>query len=185
MSPIKMKRMKIAVEKATECGVSSIIPVVTQNTNSAYDESDLDTLRKTIIQSAEQCERLTIPQLYSPISFQQFVDSWQIPSGTSPLSSSTRKLFVCRERSDDDTLSITQAMMNCYADMKAKHAASSNVTIGVFVGPEGGITTQEITSMQELDTVETVSLGETVLRSDTACIAAVSAANIIYHDYPK
>ena len=58
-APIKKTRLKIILEKATELGVNSFIPLITTRTNSLFETAD--SLRKTIIESCEQSERLTIP----------------------------------------------------------------------------------------------------------------------------
>lgn len=60
-SPIKKPRLKIMFEKAVEIGVTSLLPLITCRTQGPYESSD--SLRKTIIESCEQSERITVPLL--------------------------------------------------------------------------------------------------------------------------
>mgnify|MGYP001293589551 CR=1 FL=1 len=60
-SPIKLFRMNITIQKATELGVSQFFPCITQNTNQT--KINMRNLYMNIIEAAEQSERLTLPKL--------------------------------------------------------------------------------------------------------------------------
>lgn len=73
IAPIKKTRMKILLEKAAELGVQHIIPVNTQNTQHTIEGSSMEQYRRMLIQSCEQCERLTLPMLHHSISMDDFI----------------------------------------------------------------------------------------------------------------
>mmetsp|Transcript_20982 Transcript_20982/g.21103 ORF Transcript_20982/g.21103 Transcript_20982/m.21103 type:complete len:133 (+) Transcript_20982:3-401(+) len=54
------------------------------------------------------------------------------------------------------------------------HTANRNMPIGVFVGPEGGFTAEELETMNQHRKIAFVSLGENILRSETAAVNAIS-----------
>ena len=64
-SPIKIFRMNITIQKATELGVSKFIPCITQNTNQT--KINIRNLQMNIIEATEQSERLTLPKLNNVI----------------------------------------------------------------------------------------------------------------------
>ena len=60
-APIKRARLDWLVEKATELGVSALLPVWTARTQ--VERVNLDRLRAHAIEAAEQSERLSVPEL--------------------------------------------------------------------------------------------------------------------------
>ncbi len=58
-APIKRARIDYLVEKATELGVSALVPVITRHT--IVERLNLERLRAHTIEAAEQCERLSVP----------------------------------------------------------------------------------------------------------------------------
>lgn len=73
IAPIKKTRMKILLEKAAELGVQHIVPVMTQNTQHPIGSAAVEQYRKALIESCEQCERITIPILHESITMDDFV----------------------------------------------------------------------------------------------------------------
>ena len=61
---LKRDATDLVVQKATELGVSALVPVITERTNAA--RVNLDRLRAIAIEAAEQSERLTVPDLVPP-----------------------------------------------------------------------------------------------------------------------
>lgn len=184
-SPIKKTRMKILIEKSVELGIQHLVPVITQNTNT--DIGRMDSVRSQIIEAVEQCERLSIPQLYDPISFSSLLGNPRNPL----IASSIRleKLLVCLERSfsveTDDRTPLLQALLNLMPN--ASQSTSDCSPFGLFCGPEGGFSTSEIQSIRQLpissesegnsNVWEFVSLGRNILRSETAVITCLSLVN--------
>ena len=174
-APIKKARLKIMFEKATEIGVSAITPVITQRTTAVLESAE--TLRKTVVESCEQSERLTIPRLSESIDLSRCMKSNQ---QALTFLQDLDVLFVCAERSPA-AVPVLLAMKDLFANdtvqFQSHDSDVSILKIGVLVGPEGGFTNEE---MNWFDThvsttrVVKISLGNSVLRSETAAIFALS-----------
>ena len=197
-APIKKTRMKFLLEKATELGVEHLVPVITQNTQYPIETASLDTYRKQCIQSAEQCERMTLPVLYSPISITELLGEKAPKSETMATAAFLNlPLLVCAERltaksigetglahtSISEKTNSAVPFLNAVqellrpSDVNAKstdQVARKVPLFGVFVGPEGGFTKEELEKLAFLKRAQLVSLGSNVLRAETASIAALS-----------
>lgn len=158
-SPIRSKRMKFLVEKATEIGATSLHPVTTQNTQESLSASDMTSLALTVAEAAEQSERLTVPALLAPVSLSAMLAEAAAREGL---------LFVCVER--EDCVPILDAMTEYLA-------AAVRAPCGVFCGPEGGFARDEVDRLVQggpSSRVRCVSLGKNVLRAETASLFALS-----------
>ena len=150
-APIKSLRMNITIQKATELGVSAIIPCITQNTN--QPKINIRNLKMNIIEAAEQSERLTLPKLEKTITLNDLLDKFPRDRG----------LIFCDEN-NEDLPSINETLPN-YTNTYKKWA--------VLIGPEGGFTEIEIKKIASISSSIPVSLGKRILRSDTATTAAL------------
>ncbi|MDY0241089.1 MAG: 16S rRNA (uracil(1498)-N(3))-methyltransferase [Rhodospirillaceae bacterium] len=148
-APVKRQRLDLIVEKATELGVSALLPVWTQNT--ASSRVNEDRLRATAIEAAEQCRRLSIPAIEAPRPLETVLGSW--PDG--------RHLIVLDERGGG-------------APIGAVLPQLPPGPLAVLVGPEGGFSTDEIDGLSRLSFTQSVGLGPRILRADTAVVAALA-----------
>ncbi|HJS33046.1 MAG TPA: 16S rRNA (uracil(1498)-N(3))-methyltransferase [Alphaproteobacteria bacterium] len=157
-APIKRARIDGMIEKATELGVSTFRPVFTQHT--AMTRINLERLKTIAIEAAEQCERLTVPDIHPPQYLADALRAW--PSG--------RSLLLCDEtgRSEPIGHSLTR--------QKPLHG------YGILVGPEGGFAAAELDGLRKLPFVTPVGLGPRVLRADTAALAALSVVQALVGD---
>lgn len=73
-APIKRGRIDWLVEKATELGVSRLVPVLTRRT--VVERLNLDRLRAHAIEAAEQCERTALPELAEPAKLDALLRDW-------------------------------------------------------------------------------------------------------------
>ena len=73
-APIKRTAVSFLTAKATEIGVSRLLPVVTAHTNT--DRVNIRRLHANAIEAAEQSERLTVPEIAEPAKFQDFLRDW-------------------------------------------------------------------------------------------------------------
>lgn len=171
-APIKRARMKILVEKATEIGVSSIVPVITLRSVAVLDSAE--ELRCTVIEACEQSERLTIPHLLPAIDLGKIIKT----RGDLLKTVAVDRLLICTERSL--AAQSVQAALQHWKPLSGEQ-------LGIFVGPEGGFTVEELRYFDEMEDKGTagqtckVSLGTNILRSETAALFAVSCAAAIYH----
>ena len=145
-APIKQHRMSIAIQKATELGVAKIIPCITEFTN--IRKINTKNLNDNAIEAAEQCGRLDVPKIENQIELDTILSKWP----------KDRKLIYCNERIDTNQSIIDK--LSPYKNSINKWA--------VLIGPEGGFSNHENKLLSASNDVLSVSLGEKLLRSDTA-----------------
>ena len=150
-SPIKLYRMNITIQKATELGVSRFIPCISQNTN--FTKINTRNLKMNIIEATEQSERLTLPNLQETVKLNELLEKFP----------SDRGLIFCNENAKNSP-SIYEALKNNLNKYKKW---------SVLIGPEGGFTDTEVETISSISTAISVSLGKRILRSDTATTAAL------------
>ena len=191
-APIKNSKLKLLFEGCTELGVTDYVPVITQNVVCQYD--DFESYKPRLIESIEQSEQFIIPTIRSPLKIKELLASWPVDDGGSDSSShlTAPVLFVCRERSLGS--SSFRATISENLDI-ACNAFSSGTLVtasllpggvsapgGVLIGPEGGFTSEVLDLMASFPFVRFVSLGSSVLRTEIAAIAAVSALTDVLRD---
>ena len=152
-SPIKLFRMNITIQKATELGVSQFIPCITQNTN--LTKINMRNLYMNIVEAAEQSERLTLPKLNEVVNLNNLLRDFPKDRG----------LIFCNEN-DKNLPSIFKALENKSSIFK-KWA--------ILIGPEGGFSETETKEILSISSSIPVSLGKRILRSDTATTVALFA----------
>jgi len=153
-APIKKSRLDMIAEKATELGVAKLVPVITDHTN--VERVKTDRLRANAIEAAEQCRRLTVPEITEPMPLQKLLDNWDV----------TRRLLVMDETVDDGDASVSMATLGKSNDGQACDA--------ILIGPEGGFSASELDLLGNLPFVTKVSLGGRILRAETAALAALA-----------
>lgn len=147
-APIKRARIDYLVEKATELGASTLLPVLTERTNVA--RVNLERLRATAIEAAEQCGRLSVPAVRPPQSLAALLDQWP----------GERALIWC---------SLADGAI------APGHALSAlDGPLAVLIGPEGGLTPAEEEMLAAQARTVALRLGPRVLRAETAGLAALA-----------
>jgi 16S rRNA (uracil1498-N3)-methyltransferase len=146
-APIKKARMELLVEKATELGVGRLLPVRTRR--SVVDRINLERLQTIAIEAAEQCERLTVPEILELQTLDRVLDAW--PDDV--------LLYVADETGGGEPL--LQALQ------PARPAA-------FLIGPEGGFDPAELARLGEHPAVVKVDLGPRILRAETAAMAVLA-----------
>jgi 16S rRNA (uracil1498-N3)-methyltransferase len=73
-APLKRDATDLVVEKATELGVSAILPVFTDRTNAG--RINLERLTAIATEAAEQCERLSVPRVEQPRRLTDLLGDW-------------------------------------------------------------------------------------------------------------
>ncbi len=150
-APIKQNRMSIAIQKATELGVSKIIPCNTEYTN--IKNINIKNLYQNAIEASEQSQRLDVPSIEKKVDLKSLLDSWP----------NDRKLIYCDEKNTENR-SIIKTIV---------HLKNTTKKWSVLIGPEGGFSDTEKDLILENNAVISVSLGDTILRSDTAITVAL------------
>lgn len=157
----KAGKMDLIVQKCTELGVVKIVPVVTERVvvkNSA-EFKKLDRLKRISLEAAKQSKRSMLPLITEPIDF-------------SDLLVEMKKL---------DVLVVPYENQENYGFLTLKKELAHISTMGIFVGPEGGFTEKEIELLSERG-AKILTLGNRILRTETAGFTAVAMAQLIYGD---
>lgn len=153
----KKDKMDHIVEKATELGVFSIVPVVTKRTIPDWGQSKMrantERWRKIALEAAKQCGRRDIPEIIEGVDFGSAL-----------------------KQSGDYDLALIAALCDGSVSLKAALAGFKGGAIAVAVGPEGDFTPDEVKMAKEAR-FKLVSLGSRVLKSDTAGLALLSVLN--------
>jgi 16S rRNA (uracil1498-N3)-methyltransferase len=141
---LKRDATDLVVQKATELGVTALLPVLTERGNT--HRMNPERLIAIAIEAAEQCERLTVPELRAPRPLATLLSDWP----------SDRRLFAAIERG------------------AAPRIASADGPRALLVGPEGGFSPAELDALGSHPIVTQASLGPRILRAETACIAGLA-----------
>ncbi|RPG76517.1 MAG: 16S rRNA (uracil(1498)-N(3))-methyltransferase [Euryarchaeota archaeon TMED85] len=162
ISLVKLSRFEIAVEKTSELGVSKIIPLITENTNDIFvkriNDNRLDRMKNISISASEQCGNDFISEIKSPLTLEQIMSL-----------------------NDEDT-----GLVLFYENLKEMKNNSIDIKkfkkIIVLIGPEGGFSDEEFQNLQNKSIV--LSLGEHILRTETAAICAIHEINSLLRITP-
>ncbi len=152
MAIYKFDRMEWAIEKCTELGATRIIPVVARRTDThlaGAAAKRVERWRRIAHEAAQQSRRLRPPQIDEAVKLKSALT----------LEAPTRLLLNENERSK-----------------KIREALSEAAMPVIFaVGPEGGWADEELSQFSAAGW-RSVTMGSTILRAETAAIAAMSAA---------
>jgi 16S rRNA (uracil1498-N3)-methyltransferase len=155
----KFDRMEWAIEKCTELGVSRIVPLISRRTDShlaAASRKRVERWQRIARQAAEQSRRSTPPEIAEPLNLSEALN----------LSPGLRILLA---ESEEHTLL-----------RDVLKSGSADGATALAVGPEGGWVEDEIQAFQRAGWIS-ASLGSTILRAETAAIAAMAiAASALY-----
>lgn len=146
-APVKKARIDYMIQKATELGVSYIRPIMTQHTN--LDKIKEEKIINNMIEAAEQCGRMTVPQMDVMISLEDLLENFPDDRG----------LIFCDEAGDAIPFKEINAKYNKWA---------------ILIGPEGGFSETERELVRRHSNSIPVTLGPRILRADTAAVAAFS-----------
>lgn len=157
-APLKRARLDYMVQKATELGVARLQPVMTQHT--AAERINLDRMRANVVEAAEQCGILRIPEIVDPAPLVRILDTWD----------PHRHLIFC----DEDAP---------VADPIAALRALPRGPLAVLIGPEGGFSEAERRSLIDRPDTARIALGPRIMRADTAAVAALALVNATLGDW--
>lgn len=157
-APLKRERIDLVAEKAAELGVSRLVPVFTRRT--AMTRVNTERLAAHMIEAAEQCGRLTVPEMAEPVALDKALAGW--PAG--------RVLLFLDESGGGPPLAEVLAVL-------------PEGPAAVLVGPEGGFSDDERRLLAGLPFARPVGLGPRILRAETAAIAALALWQALKGDW--
>src|SRR6266404_4317909 len=150
ISIFKFDRMEWAIEKCTELGVARIIPVIAGRTESHLAVAAgkrVERWRRIAHQASEQSRRVSPPEMSGPIKFGDLI---AMPADSRIVLAETEEEFLLKGVLRQDTGAVLLAF-----------------------GPEGGWKAQELAAFRDAGWTS-ASLGNRILRAETAVIAAVA-----------
>ena len=156
-APPKGNGFDEVIRQATELGVSTISPILSDRTLLKPSPKRQERWRRIAMEATEQCERLMAPEVRSPLEWRTFLATHATPS-------SQEQRFICVARGDAPHL------MACIAPPLT--------AVVLAIGPEGGWTAAEVTEAVAAG-FQPVSLGPLVLRAVTAPLAALSVVQAV------
>ncbi len=158
-APIKRAPLDWLIEKATELGVAALAPVWTSRTQA--ERLNRERLLAGAIAAAEQCERLSVPDIHAPRSLAETLAAWP----------GERRLLVCDETGGGAPIAAALADF------------APGTPAALLIGPEGGFAETELDALGKLTIVSRIGLGPRVLRAETAAIAALAAFQAVCGDW--
>jgi 16S rRNA (uracil1498-N3)-methyltransferase len=152
LSIFKFDRMEWAIEKCTELGVAKIVPVIARRTDAhlaAASAKRVERWRKIALQAAEQSRRSAVAEIPTPMRVQEAVKLAGAPR------------ILLNESEQEDSL---REVLSAY---------KGENEILLAIGPEGGWAEDELQLFINEGWIS-ASLGSTILRVETAAIAATA-----------
>lgn len=146
--PLPKDRMDMVIEKAVELGAHALQPLL--YAHSSVRKIKPARLEAQIIEAAEQCERLDIPQLHELTSLDAFLRQCDTP------------IIAAVERSE------APSVQQVLGSLKSPRSLT------YIIGPEGGFSDEECAAFKGAKSVHSVSLGPRILRTETAAFYGLS-----------
>lgn len=155
----KGEKMDAIVRQAVEVGADQIVPVLTERSVVKLDArkaaEKAERWRRIARSGAEQAHRDRVPDVREPASLRATLDYLAGFDG----------VIVLWEESTGPGIAETVADL----------ALASDARLAVVVGPEGGLSADEVAALQERG-ARVATLGPTILRTETAAIIALALA---------
>jgi 16S rRNA (uracil1498-N3)-methyltransferase len=153
---LKGKKMDLLIQKATELGVHTFIPLITRYCEKRiHGKQQLDRWQRIMLEACKQCRRPIPMQIKEPVSIERL-----------PLPENSNLIMGWE---DEDSRPLSPALLR------------DNQPTLLLIGPEGGFPPDEVTLACNLGFC-TVSLGPRILRAETAALAAMSIIQYLNHN---
>lgn len=155
----KGDRMDYAVQKATEMGVTRIVPLSTERCDVRLkgdrEDKRLSHWRSVAISAAEQCGRARVPDILPVMNITEWLE----------YSQGCDLRLVLHHRTEQSLNSVARPN-----------------SVALMIGPEGGLSADEITQAERSGFLP-VALGPRVLRTETAPVAAMALCQWLWGDF--
>lgn len=153
----KNDKMELILQKTTELGVSSIVPILTERSLQKPSENRCERWHRIILSATKQCGRVWQPEISNPIIFEKCLNA---------LHAYTLRLILWEKEKQQHIKSV----------LKENPKIDS---IALVVGPEGGFTEKEIDAAIDKG-CPPVTIGTNILRTETAAITGIAIAAYEY-----
>ncbi len=155
---LKSDSQLLLVEKATELGIRGIYPIFTDfcAVKKSVIENKIQKYQKIMFEASKQCERATIPTCFDLIELKKLLEKEKFS-----------RILAFVERRGKFKLK----------NYLRENPIKKNEKILVIIGAEGGFSEREIDFFEQ-NGIITLSLGELILKAETAVVVALG--NIVY-----
>ncbi|MBQ3574443.1 MAG: 16S rRNA (uracil(1498)-N(3))-methyltransferase [Clostridia bacterium] len=160
----KAEKMELVTQKLTELGAYRLVPVKMERCIVKLDEKDgkkrCERLNKIAREAAKQCKRGSCLEVTEPKTWKQ---------------------LQATLRDDHDLILVPWEDAHGYGLNAARAEFPDAKNIGIVIGPEGGMSENEVKALEELGARQ-ITLGPRILRTETAAIAACTMAMLLWGD---
>lgn len=152
-SPLRSDAQSLIIEKATELGVCGVYPILTDNCalKKSVIEQKIVKWQKIMIEASKQCERADIPTCFELSNMETLIKEDKFS-----------RILAFTERSAEYNLK----------EYLQKKPMLNDEKILIIIGPEGGFSDREFKFFKD-NKITTLSLGNLILKAETAVIAAL------------
>lgn len=157
-SPLRSDSQSLIIEKATELGAKGVYPIFTDNCalKKSVIEQKITKWQKIMFEASKQCERAAVPTCFGLSDLKSLIKDPKF-----------NRILAFTERSAKFKLK----------NYLRENPISETENLLVIIGPEGGFSNEEFEFFIN-NNITTLSLGELILKAETAVITALG--NIIY-----
>jgi len=152
---VKKAPMEIILQKATELGVSKIVPIISDRTE--VKELNFERANKIVVEATEQSNQTSPPEISKATKLKNYIEALE-----------SKVLFF--------------ADVNSSNKLEPK-SFKSGITNCILIGPEGDFSPSEREYILKKSNVIPFSLSKNILRTDTAVISAISLVNFINNNH--
>ena len=153
-SLIKQNPLNFIIQKGTELGIQRFIPILSERT--IVREINVERIKKIIVESSEQSNRISVPEISKPESLKTFLSEFP----------KNGYLIFCDINSDHNNL-------------KKILEKKINGPVCILIGPEGDFSENERKMIIDLNQTHSISLAKNILKAETAALSAITIVN--YH----
>ncbi len=157
----KGRKLDEVVRHATELGLKEFYPLITDriNVKNVEDYDKTERLQRIVDEAAKQSKRLVIPEIHKPEKLSEIVKN---------APAEAIKIIAWEEETETSL-------------KKAITEVSDAKDVYIIVGPEGGLTEEEV-NLAKANGFVSVTLGKRILRTETAPLALISAISCLLGD---
>ncbi len=153
-------KMDYTLQKAVELGVTRIQPLQTNRAvvrlKQERAEKRLQHWQNVVVSACEQCGRNTVPKIEVILAFEEWV------AATDPAT--------------------TRLMLSPHVEQSLRDCPTPTGEVSLVVGPEGGLNQEEV-AFARVKGFTSVRMGQRVLRTETAPLAALAAMQVLWGDF--
>lgn len=151
---LKEQKMDFILQKSTELGVSSIIPIITERTIVKINDNEkkkIDRWTRIVKEASEQCKRIDVPNIENVKKIEDLIF-------------------------DDGVKYVCSTVENVKNIKNVMYLTTNYDKMYIVVGPEGGLTNMEEQKLNELGFMS-ISLGNRIMRVETVPLFVLSILN--------